>query len=403
MNPWNFLFIINIGFVAIIFFIHFNYTRKDFAANRIFSFFLFALGYTSLMILLLSTRWMTKLPHFARTGNLVLYLIYPSAYLYIAKILRQESWKKTDLLHCLPALLYLVDFFPYFIQDGETKRQKLIHDYTVDNVYIIRESWLFSHNFHFVFRMVLSLGYVAAMGKLWIETFYNNDNAEFRKENRSLMQWTLVLILMLCLAIVPFLVSYLFHIPLDLERMFIGLIYFTTVCFALFLFFKPEIIYGVKGLWVQPFSEPSPAPEISAALPVELVEERDGSNIYLKEETVQKLGEAIDQFLVNDKAFLKNGFSITDLSHAAGYPVHQISAFINNHLGMNFNEYVNRFRINYLLSQLEENKEWQNYTLEALAQKVGFNNRYTFINAFKKVTGSTPSAYLKSSDEKLKG
>lgn len=296
------------------------------------------------------------------------------------------------MLHCIPALLYLIDFFPYFMLDGETKRLKLIHDYTTDNVYIIRESWLFTHNFHFVFRIVLSTAYIGSMGKLWIETFYNNESTEFRRENRSLMQWTFVLISLLCLAIVPLLVSFLFNIPLNLEKLFIGLIYFTTVCFAIFLFFKPEIIYGVKGLWVEPESAPADLPFAQVKSP----EETPAPKIYLKEDVVDKLGEAIDQFLGNDKAYLKNGFSIADLSHAVGYPVHQISAFLNNHLGMNFNEYVNRYTVNHLLAQLNENKEWQNYTFEALAQKVGFNNRYTFLNAFKKVTGETPSAYLKS-------
>ena len=63
---------------------------------------------------------------------------------------------------------------------------------------------------------------------------------------------------------------------------------------------------------------------------------------------------------------------------------------------MNFNEYINHQRITYLLGQLTENPEWRLFTLEALGQKVGFNNRYTFLNAFKKVTGETPSVYLKS-------
>lgn len=102
MNPWNFLYIINIGFIAIIFLIHFNYTRKDLAANRIFSFFLFSIGYMSLMIFLLSSQWMVKLPHLARTGNFVLYLIYPAAYLYTRKILKQESWKNRTCCIAFP-------------------------------------------------------------------------------------------------------------------------------------------------------------------------------------------------------------------------------------------------------------------------------------------------------------
>jgi YesN/AraC family two-component response regulator len=63
---------------------------------------------------------------------------------------------------------------------------------------------------------------------------------------------------------------------------------------------------------------------------------------------------------------------------------------------MNFNEYINSYRINYLLEKLKENQDLQKFTLEALGQMVGFSNRYTFLNAFKKVTGETPSSYLKN-------
>jgi len=35
-------------------------------------------------------------------------------------------------------------------------------------------------------------------------------------------------------------------------------------------------------------------------------------------------------------------------------------------------------------------------TLETIAEKAGFNNRVTFLTAFKKFTGTTPSQYIKN-------
>jgi YesN/AraC family two-component response regulator len=69
---------------------------------------------------------------------------------------------------------------------------------------------------------------------------------------------------------------------------------------------------------------------------------------------------------------------------------------MNNHIGMNFNEYINGLRVKYLLSQFEVNKDWERFTLEALGEQVGFSNRFSFLKAFKKETGDTPSAYLQA-------
>jgi AraC-like DNA-binding protein len=400
MGLLNYLLIINIGFIAIIILIHFKFTRKDFAANRLFSVFLFCIGYTSFTLLLFSTKWILDVPHFARTGSLVLYLIYPSAYLYTRKLLKQEGWKWSDLIHVLPALLYIIDLFPYFLLDGDQKRLKLLADYASGRVYITTDSWLFSPYFHFAVRSFVSMFYVVLLVVLWVKNFYGDENTVFRKENKYLAQWTFVLSLLLLIGIMPSLIVFLFKINLDLATLLNSSLYFITICFALFLFFRPEIIYGVKGIWV--FEEPQPDKQVVPVqqeeqavqtTPVELSEVP--RKIYLREDVVELIGRRIETYLNEEQPFLTSGFSISDLSAAVGHPVHQISAFLNSHLGMNFNEYINAYRINYLLEKIKENPNWRKYTLEALGQKIGFSNRYTFLNAFKRVTGETPSTYLK--------
>lgn len=397
MDAWSFLYITNIGLVSIILLVHLRFTKKDVAANRFFSLFLFALAYTSFMLMLFNSKLILKVPHFARTGNLFLYLIYPSAYLYLRKMFKQEGWQRSDLLHLLPSLVYLADFFPYFLKSAEEKRALLELDFARGNIYLIKQSKLFQFNFHFIFRSLLAVLYCFFMARLWVKTFFDGESLELRTENRSLMQWTAVLIGLLMVGIMPSVVTFLFKIPVDLATLLNASIYFVTVCFAVFLFFRPEVVYGVRGLLVQQqlpagFTGATPAPVQTAEV---LVPSSSGRKIYIKESKVEELGQKIEEVLFSRKPYLESNFSIGDLSQATGFPVHQISAYLNIYRDMNFSEYVNGYRIRHLLDWINSDISWQQFTIEGLAQQVGFNNRYTFLNAFKRVTGETPSAYLR--------
>jgi len=69
-----------------------------------------------------------------------------------------------------------------------------------------------------------------------------------------------------------------------------------------------------------------------------------------------------------------------------------LSACINQYYGVNFNVVVNRFRIEYLLREVDP-EQWEELSIEGLAKEVGFNTRTTFLKAFKKNVGMTPSEY----------
>ena len=126
MELLNALYIINVGFIVIILLIHLSFTRQNFPANRMMSVFLFCLANISLMLLLFSSKWILFVPHFYRTGNFFIYLLYPAAYLYVRKVLNQEGWKKTDLLHLIPAFLYLADYAPFFSMTAAEKLSEFI-------------------------------------------------------------------------------------------------------------------------------------------------------------------------------------------------------------------------------------------------------------------------------------
>lgn len=121
----------------------------------------------------------------------------------------------------------------------------------------------------------------------------------------------------------------------------------------------------------------------------------------LNEEKMSHINSVIKEFLTDKKPFLKHGYSLKQLSEEIEVPLHHLSAFINRYYKMNFNDFINEYRVNHCKIKIQ-NDEWKYKKLEAIADESGFSNRNTFTAAFKKVTGENPSEYLRHIKEELK-
>lgn len=115
----------------------------------------------------------------------------------------------------------------------------------------------------------------------------------------------------------------------------------------------------------------------------------------LTDEKVRQIGEVVKSLLQEKKPFLQQRYSLKDLSEDTRIPLHQLSAYINQYCGKNFNDFINEYRV-YHCKEKILNQECRNKKLEAVAEESGFNNRNTFAIAFKKVIGVNPSEFLKS-------
>jgi AraC-like DNA-binding protein len=102
----------------------------------------------------------------------------------------------------------------------------------------------------------------------------------------------------------------------------------------------------------------------------------------------------LESFFESHKPFLKPGYKVKQLSEDLDIPFYQLSAFINQEYGQNFNELINQFRVKHLETMVKQSPEFAGYTLEALGKLAGFNSRSTFIAAVKKNTGKTPQEFF---------
>ena len=94
-----------------------------------------------------------------------------------------------------------------------------------------------------------------------------------------------------------------------------------------------------------------------------------------------------------NKYYKDPNLNIRTLSKELRMPYHELSTRINRVYCQNFNEFINGFRVQEVVTALQA-QQHQSFTIMGLAQKAGFKSASAFYAAFKRVKGSTPMQYL---------
>jgi YesN/AraC family two-component response regulator len=116
----------------------------------------------------------------------------------------------------------------------------------------------------------------------------------------------------------------------------------------------------------------------------------------LKRSAPIKLGISLSDFeflFYKNYYFLQSNASLDDFALKLNHTKTEVLAFLKNQNIDNFTELLNRNRIKYFKELLQSNK-LDSFTIEALSEMAGFNNRQSMYNAFKKLEGGSPSGYI---------
>ncbi|MCK5852259.1 helix-turn-helix domain-containing protein [bacterium] len=107
----------------------------------------------------------------------------------------------------------------------------------------------------------------------------------------------------------------------------------------------------------------------------------------------------VDAFEV-DKIYQDPKLSLIDISERLNSNEKYISQAIKKFSNVNFNSFVNKYRIEEAKGNLVD-QELMHYSIEKIAELSGFNNRITFTRVFKEITKLSPSAFRKLSKKNL--
>ena len=116
--------------------------------------------------------------------------------------------------------------------------------------------------------------------------------------------------------------------------------------------------------------------------------------IHYRKNDAVLIKRRLSDLMTEKKPFLQSKYHIKDLAVELQIPVHQLSAFLNQVLGMHFSDHINKYRIDHCIELINTNSS-DRPSLQKLSRICGFNNRSSFTTAFKKFTGQKPFDYIK--------
>lgn len=358
-------------------------------ADYVLSFLLLVHTWSVVLFLILYSKYIFYFPHVFKTGLPTNFLIAPLAYLYVRAVLfNEKKFQKRDLLHAIPFILIFINYIPFYFLPVAEKLTIIKYSLTYWPNSVKYQAGLFPENFAILFRLILAIFYVVLQWGLIFSYKKEHTEISIQTQINNVFSWLklftitttiilLVLILMI-LGIFFFPAYYNNNLVIQIPSFLVAGSFFIM---ASYLLTHPAVLAGL--------------PFVKYKEVVSNVENDKSYNLPYFNVDYSKERETITQYFENSKPFLKKDLNINHVSVALDIPARELSFIINNHFGQRFNDFLNKYRIEYITKKI--NKEYlTNYTFEAIANEAGFASKSSFNLAFKKFNNSTPSEYMAS-------
>ena len=125
-------------------------------------------------------------------------------------------------------------------------------------------------------------------------------------------------------------------------------------------------------------------------------EAEDEKDYGPSQSTLESIGTLLQQYCIDTQLYLQNDLTLHQLAKAIGTNRFYLSQYFSSQ-GLTYNAYINDLRITHFVSLYQEAVDSQrSFTVQKLAQESGFRNYNTFSSAFKRKTGLSVAAWMKS-------
>ncbi len=115
--------------------------------------------------------------------------------------------------------------------------------------------------------------------------------------------------------------------------------------------------------------------------------------IVIPEETEQAILTKLKRF-ENSQKFLNKDMSLAVLAGQFETNTKYLSEIINKHYHDNFNTFINKLRIDYIIHTLKSEPNYINYKISFLAEESGYSSHSSFATVFKSIVGMSPVTFI---------
>jgi len=120
----------------------------------------------------------------------------------------------------------------------------------------------------------------------------------------------------------------------------------------------------------------------------------------LDEDLIEKIAMGLKK-LEQKESFLDPNFKLAFVAKKLNTNTAYLSQYFNQVIQKTFSEYTQELRIQYALQKLNDAPYFRKYTLQAIAEEVGYKDANTFVRVFKKQTGLSPNYYIEKLENNL--
>jgi AraC-like DNA-binding protein len=118
----------------------------------------------------------------------------------------------------------------------------------------------------------------------------------------------------------------------------------------------------------------------------------------LRADIVEKTIKTLQKTMETDLLYLDNALDLNMLSQHTDIPVKTLSAVLNQHLKLSFNDFVNHYRVAAFVERYQKTEN-AHLTIMGIASDCGFNSQPTFQRAFKQVMGMSPRDFKQTTHQ----
>ena len=301
------------------------------------------------------------------------FAVGPLIYFYIKSFVVQGfGFSKKDLFHFIPTVLYVTYRIVVYIYDS---RQSGFSD-TQNGIFMQSDVYLALDIFYVVVVSTQMLLYLVFS----IFLYYQYRKAlvqQYSNTYKSELLW-----------LRNFLFVYSFLFVFDVIQMvtdeFILNLGWTGRWWYQFFSVLIVIYVGIKGF----YTDMGTLKKIDLSIKPIPKTEKSTENEFDK---VREL-ERLERIVSTEKLYLDPNLSLNQLAKAVRMSPTLVSDIINRGLGQNFNDYINRYRVETIVKRLRD-ENYSHLSILAIALDNGFNSKATFNRVFKKIKGKSPSEY----------
>ncbi len=358
-------FYIYVGLIGIFIALVLNLRRRtDKVANGLIGLFVFIHSFFLLHVSLYLTNYVYQIPHSQSVSTIFSFMYGPILYFYFLRITKNYTFKKSDLVHLLPTLGFIIVFMPIYSLSSQEKLELMLgvgqyepHPYK-DVVSIIKLISLLVYGY-FTIRL------------------YLKNYKTIKKQSPKKAQLQRIIVIMHGVYAFSYGIyanelinagigGFLFEIQLVAMTTFV--LYIGYIAYA-----NPQVLVGTIHI-----------------VNKEIIKYK---NSGLTTSFSTELKEELVRLLEVEKVYRQNSIKLETIAERLGTTRHNASQVINEHFNLNFFELINKYRVEEAMQLLKSNKD--NLNIIDIAYEVGYNNKVTFNKSFKRFSNLTPSQFMK--------